>query len=719
MKYHSTEFYIEKMDCPDELRLIEAKLKPLAGIEDLRPNYIQRTLTIVHEESLPVEKLRQAIRSSGFEAALRGEEHGEIRWWPRYGKGLLTIASGLMLAAALALHIAGGYEEPAVALAIGSLLTGGAYVLQRGIASAFRFSFEMNFLMSVAAIGAVIVGEPYEGASVMFLFSVAQWLESRSIDRARDAIRKLLDLAPREAVVVRDGAEMRVPVGDVAVGETLIIRPAEKIPLDGVVIGGASSVNESPVTGESLPVEKTAGSSVFAGSLNVHGSLTVAATSKAENTTLAKIIHLVEEAQSRRAPSQQFVDRFARIYTPAVLVGALLVAAIPPILGHSLSDWVYQALVLLVIACPCALVISTPVTIVCALARSARDGVLIKGGAHLEHLGRLQTIIFDKTGTLTWGKPEVADVVPLADAAPDEILAIAAAVESRSEHPLAHAILRKAISRKIETPAIANFAALPGLGARADIDGTTFYVGRPRLFQELGCPVEQLEETVGHYEGSGRISVFVGTQCSISGAIILSDTIRPNAAGALARLRDLGVDDLVMLTGDNEGSAKAVADKLSISHYHAGLLPADKVREVQMVIQQQRLAAMVGDGINDAPALAASTVGIAMGTAGTDAALETADVALMTDDLERIPYAVSLGRRTERIIRQNIAASLLIKAAFIGLVVAGRATLWAAVAADVGVTLLVVFNAMRMLNHSPEPSAQFELPRKPTDAQAV
>jgi len=698
-RHHTTAFFIERMDCPDELRMIEAKLRPMEGVEDLQPNYIQRTLTVVHRPSVSVDDLRRAIRSSGFDAVLRGEERIESRWWPRYGKGVLTIVSGVLLAAALALHFAEGPDRLALALAVGSLLTGGAYVLRRGIASAARLTFEMNFLMTVAAVGAIIVGQPFEGAAVMFLFSVAQWLESRSIGRAREAIRSLLDLSPTEAVVVREGVEKRVPVDTVAVGETLIIRPAEKIPLDGVVVEGSSMVDESPVTGESMPAEKSAGSTVFAGSLNQHGSLTVRAARKADDTTLAKIIHMVEEAQSRRAPSQQLVDRFARVYTPVVLIGAVLVASVPPILGYSLRSWVYQALVLLVIACPCALVVSTPVTIVCALARSARDGVLIKGGAHLEHLGRIDTIIFDKTGTLTWGRPEVAEIVPLGGNSPDEILRLAASVESRSEHPLARAILRTARSKGIEPASVANFSALPGLGARADIDGVACYVGRPRLFQQLGCSTAPLEKTVRHNESSGKVAVFVGTSCNILGAIILSDTIRPNAADALAKLRRLGVEDQIMLTGDNEGTARAVAQELGIDHYHAGLLPEDKVREVRMVLRQRRLAAMVGDGVNDAPALAASTVGIAMGTAGTDAALETADVALMTDDLERIPHAVGLGRRTERIIRQNIAASLIIKAAFIGLVVAGQASLWAAVAADVGVTLLVVFNGMRMLEH--------------------
>ncbi|NQT20227.1 MAG: cadmium-translocating P-type ATPase [Planctomycetes bacterium] len=697
-KHQFSVLHVESMDCPDELRVIESRLKRMPGIIDLEANFIQHTLTVVHERSLPAAEVQEAIRQAGFEAVPRGEENKEMRWWPRHGRGALTIISGALLALGGILYAARAHDAIVGAALLAAMATGGFYVVRKGVRSALKLNFEMNFLMTVAAVGAVAVGESFEGASVMFLFSMAQWLESRAMDRARDAIRKLLDLSPGEAVVVRDGAEVRVPAADVAVGETLIIRPAEKIPLDGVVTEGVSAADESPVTGESMPVEKSPGSGVFAGSLNGYGSLTIRATRIAEDSTLSKIIHMVEEARSRRAPSQQFVDRFARIYTPAVIGGAVLVATVPVLFGGLFNEWFYRALVLLVIACPCALVISTPVTIVCALARAARNGVLIKGGAHLEHVGKLDTIIFDKTGTLTAGRPDVVEVLSLDDAPPREVLRLAAGVESRSEHHLARAVLRKAESEGVEPAPIANFAAMPGRGARAEIDGGTCYVGGLRLFRELGCNTASAEKALQKSEAQGRAVVLVGSEKKILGGIVLSDVIRPNAADALARLRALGIDDFIMLTGDNEATAQAIAQQLDMDHYHAGLLPEDKVKEVRMTLEESKLAAMVGDGVNDAPALAASTVGIAMGTAGTDAALETADIALMADDLGKLPYTVSLARKAVAIIRQNIAAALLIKAAFIALTVVGIAGLWHAVVADMGASLLVIFNGMRMLN---------------------
>jgi len=698
-KHHFSVFFVESMDCPDELRIIEAKLKPMAGIVDLQANFIQRTLTVIHDATLSADDVRAAIRQSGFEAVARGEEKKEMRWWPQHARGLLTVISGALIALSGVLkYLVHAPQEVVDGVLLAAMLTAGFYVIRKGLRSALKLNFEMNFLMTVAAVGAVIVREPLEGASVMFLFSLAQWLESRSIDRARNAIRKLLDLSPKEAVVIREGSEQRVPVDNVAVGEMLVIRPAEKIPLDGLVTEGLSDVDESPVTGESMPVQKSPGDTVFAGSLNQHGSLTIRATKRADDTTLAKIIHMVEEAQSRRAPSQQFVDRFARIYTPAVLIGAVLIATLPPLFGLEFGKWFYKALVLLVIACPCALVISTPVTIVCALARAARSGVLVKGGVHLEHLGKLDTIIFDKTGTLTAGRPEVVEVLPLNQLSPKEILRLAAAVESRSEHHLARAILKKAEEQGAAPAGVTNFAALPGRGARGDIDGTTYYVGGLRLFREMGCNTASVEKALQENEARGRAVVLLGTETQMIGGIVLSDVIRPNAPDALARLRALGIDDFVMLTGDNEGTARAVAEQLGMDHYHAGLLPEDKVKKVRLALGESKLAAMVGDGVNDAPALAASTVGIAMGTAGTDAALETADVALMADDLEKLAYSVGLGRKAVAVIRQNIAAALVIKAVFIVLAVAGVATLWSAVVADMGASLMVIFNGMRLLS---------------------
>ena len=702
-----TVFLVQAMDCSDELRVIERRLRQLPSITDLQANLIAHTLTVVHDEILPAARIQKEIRKAGFEAVLHEEtaqggfeENAVSRWWPHNGRALATLISGVLLAVAAALHFIVHAPPAAVdATLLLAIAAGGLKLFRSGVKAALRFSPDMTLLMTIAIIGSIVIGHLSEGASVVFLFSLAQWLESRTVDRARDSIRKLLDLSPREAVVVRDGRQEHVTVEAVAPGETLVIRPGERIPLDGEVIDGTSEVDESPVTGESMPVEKQVGSTVFAGSVNQHGSLVIRATKRWSDTALAKVIHMVEEAQSRRAPTQQFVDKFARWYTPAVIAGAALLVIIPTLQHAPFSVWFYKALVLLVIACPCALVISTPVTIICALARAARSGVLIKGGAHLENVGKLDTIIFDKTGTLTQGKAEVVDVLPLNNVPPREILRAAAAVESHSEHHLARAVLHKAKAEGIEPPAISNFSALPGRGARADLDGQTFFVGNPRLFQELGADTSVVEPRLQQLELEGKAVVLVGRADLLMGALVLADVIRPNAPGALHRLRSVGIDDFIMLTGDNEGTARAIATQLGMDHYHAGLLPQDKVREVQETLAERKLAAMVGDGVNDAPALAASTVGIAMGTAGTDAALETADIALMADDLDKLAYTVSLGRKAVAIIRQNVGLALLIKAAFITLAVAGAATLWSAVAADMGASLLVILNGMRLLHY--------------------
>jgi len=695
---HSTVFRVEGMDCAEELQVIENKLRPLRGVIDLEANFLERTLTVTHEPDLPPERIRDAIRRTGFDALIPGQEARWQSWWARRGKLLLTALSGALLAAGGILTLAAERSATADALLLGAAAAGGVLVARNGLRSALRLNLDINFLMTVAAAGAVGLGEYVEAASVVFLFSLAQLLETHSIDRARNAIRALLNLTPKEALVLRDGQLRRVPAAAVAVGESVVIRPGERIPLDGIVTEGASDVDESPITGESMPAAKAVGDSVFAGTINQHGSLTIRSTRAAGDTTLAKIIHMVEVAQSKRALAQRFVDRFSRIYTPTVLAIAVAIAVVPALLfAQPFDRWFYQALVLLVIACPCSLVISTPVTIVCALARSAHSGVLIKGGAHLENVGRLDTIIFDKTGTLTLGKPEVIGVLPLNNLPAAEILRIAAAVEARSEHHLARAIVRKAKAEGVHHNAAAGFAALPGRGAKAELDGRTCYVGSLRLFRELGCDTAPVEEALLRRESEGKAVVLVGTRDGILGSVVLSDVIRPDAADALRKLRRLGITDFIMLTGDNEGTARAIARQLGMDHYHAGLLPEDKVREVQQTLDERKLAAMVGDGVNDAPALATSSVGIAMGTAGTDAALETADIALMADDLEKLPYTVSLGRTAVAVIRQNIAFSLLIKVAFIGLALAGVASLWAAVAADMGGSLLVIFNGMRLL----------------------
>ncbi len=559
---------------------------------------------------------------------------------------------------------------------------------------------DMNVLMTIAVVGAVTIGDWAEAASVAFLFALAQLLETYSLDRARQAVRRLLDVAPPEASVRRNGEEVRVPVATVKPGEMILVRPGERIALDGIVRAGSSGVNQAPITGESMPVEKTAGAQVFAGSINGEGALEVEITHPAQETMLARIISLVEEAQAQKAPTQAFVERFAAIYTPAVIAGAVLIATLPPLLlGQPAGTWIYRALVLLVIACPCALVISTPVAAVCGLTRAARAGVLIKGGRHLEALGQLRALAFDKTGTLTAGRPEVVAVRPLNGTDPREVLRLAAAVEARSEHPLATAILRSARARGLTWPEATGFTAVVGRGAYAVINGGPYYLGNHRYAEVLGVCNEDVETHLREVEASAQTPAILSDGARVLGILGLADQVREAGPQALARLRALGISPLVMLTGDVRGTAEAIARRVGVDEVRAELLPDQKVAAIKDLVRQHGCVGMVGDGINDAPALAAATVGIAMGAAGTDAAIETADVALMSDDLRQLPFAIALGRRALRIIRANIGLSLATKGAFVLLAVLGQATLWMAVAADMGTSLVVIFNGMRLLRN--------------------
>jgi Cd2+/Zn2+-exporting ATPase len=559
-------------------------------------------------------------------------------------------------------------------------------------------SLDINVLMLVAVIGAMLIGEWSEGATVTFLFAFAQILEARSMDRARHAIRALMDLSPPEAVVRRGSREVRVPVEAVRVDEILLVKPGEKIPLDGVVVSGTSPVNQAPITGESLPVDKSAGDDVFAGTINGYGALDVRVTHLRQDTTLARIIALVELAQSQRAPSQAFVERFAAYYTPAVIALAIGIAAVPPfVLGQPFEMWFYRALVLLVISCPCALVISTPVSVVSAIATAARRGVLIKGGVHLERIGSIRCVAFDKTGTLTKGAPHVVDVIPLNETAVDEILEIAAGLEARSEHPVGRAILARAVESGIALPAYAEFQSIPGRGAEAVVDGHPALIGNHRLIEERGLCNAAIHSTLEALAASGRTAVLVARQGRPLGIIALADRPRESARDAIEMLRQQGVQRIVMLTGDNQASADALAREIGVDETHAELLPQDKVAVVHALKKKYGAVAMVGDGVNDAPALAAADVGIAMGAAGTDAALETADIALMADELLKIPFAMRLGRATLRNIQVNVTLSLGLKAVFLGLAVTGSATLWMAVMADMGASLLVIANGMRLL----------------------
>ena len=561
----------------------------------------------------------------------------------------------------------------------------------------------IDSLISLAIVGAIAIGEYVEAASLAFLFSLAELLERYAVDRARNSLRELMKLAPPTARVRRDGRELELPVEDVQVGEIVIVRPGDRIPLDGEVVSGESAVDQAPITGESVPVEKGPGDPVYAGTINQEGYLEIKVTKRSTDTTLAKIIHLVEEAEERRAPIERFVDRFARYYTPTVVLVAVGVATVPPLaFGAPFVDWFVRALALLVIACPCAMLISTPVSVVSAITAAARQGVLIKGGVYLEEVGQIRAIALDKTGTLTRGELAVTDVVPLNGRSPEEVLALAARLEARSRHPIARAIVKHYEERNGAVPehdGLEGFESVTGKGVRARWNGQTVIVGKPELFpnaRELeGLPAFQ------ELEAQAKTVVVVGTPEEAWGLIAVADEIRPEAPLAVEALKRLGLE-VVMITGDNEGTARAVAQKLGIEHVHAEVLPEGKVAEVEKLLQEFGKVAMVGDGVNDAPALARATVGIAMGAIGTDAALETADVALLGDDLSKLPYLIELSRTARSVIRQNIASSITVKLG-LGLgVFPGWVTLVVAVlVGDMGMSLAVTGNALRLARIRP------------------
>lgn len=685
------------MDCASCAASIERSLSTVQGVEDIRVDVVGGRVRVGYARgTVSHHDLTGAIQRAGFTVEAEPLSSTPPGLWGRRGRLSVTIASGVLLVAGLLLGWAGVASTVTTPLLIISAVAGGWFIVPRGLRAARNRALDMNFLMSIAAVGAGAIGQWGEAASAMFLFAVAQLLETYSMDRARNAIKALMNLSPTEATVQRGGQDVIVPVAEVGIGETILVRPGQKIPLDGVVVAGRSAVNQASITGESMPVDKEVGADVFAGSINAQGSLDVRVTKHVEDTTLARIIHAVEEAQSAKAPSQTFVDRFARVYTPAVVAAAILIAIIPPLLGlGTWATWIYRSLTMLVVACPCALVISTPITIASGLAGAARAGILIKGGMYLEQLGTITFVAFDKTGTLTQGRPAVTDVVALSeDTGEDEVLRLAAAVERHSEHPLARAIIELATTRGLVGPLSIDFEALVARGARASVDGRPIYLGNARLMQERGLLTPTLEAELLRLEGDGKTAVVVATERAPLGVIAIADQVRPEARNTIAALVAHGIRP-IMLTGDTQGTANAAAAQLGIREVNAQLLPDDKVRIVRELEAKGERVAFVGDGVNDAPALAAATVGIAMGVAGTDVALETADVALMADDLTKLPVAVTVSQHALSIIKQNIVFAVAVKAVFLVLAATGYATLWMAVAADMGASLAVMANGLR------------------------
>jgi cobalt-zinc-cadmium resistance protein CzcA len=712
-------FRITGMDCAEEIAVLKREIGPLVGGEEnLAFNLMDSSMTVsgaqVDDAAIVQAIARTGMRAEPWQAGQRTA--GEAGLWQRHGRAALTAASGVFMLAGLLLQVfaAGGlsaafgaegagihHEVPFAAKLLYGLgiLTGVLYVLPKAWFALRRLRPDMNLLMTIAVIGAVGIGEWFEAATVSFLFAVSLLLESWSLGRARRAIAALMDLTPPTARVKRaDGREEERPPEQVPVGAWFVVKPGERIPLDGRVTRGTSEVNQAPITGESVPVPKEPGSEVFAGTVNGNGALEIECTKPAGDTTLAHIIRLVAAAQSRRSPSEQWVDRFARIYTPAVMTLAVLVLAIPPLVfSGAWAEWLYRALVLLVIACPCALVISTPVSIVAALAASARNGVLVKGGLYIEAPARLKAVAFDKTGTLTEGRMKVVHVVPLSGHDDTELLERVAALEARSDHPLARAIVAYAEERMVPVRSAEEVQILQGKGATGQFNGKTYWIGSHRYLEERGQETEEIHRQLENLSQAGRTVVVVGNETHVCGLIALADAVRSESAETVRRLRKAGIEHLVMLTGDNQATAQRIARQTGVDEVRAELLPADKVAAMERLVTCYGHVAMVGDGVNDAPAMARATLGIAMGAAGSDAAIETADIALMSDDLSKLPWLIRHSRRTLAVIRQNIGFSLLVKAAFVVLTFLGSASLWSAIAADMGASLLVIFNGLRLL----------------------
>jgi Cd2+/Zn2+-exporting ATPase len=711
-------FRVNGLDCAEEVAILNRVVGPeVGGAEHLAFDVLNGRMTVLEgAKPLRDDQIVKIVGSTGMSAKPWDAETAEADQAAHFRRQrLFTAVSGGFWAAGFGWHVfesgaigavglfSGHGEVPMPLIEVVAFLVAIVFgvwlVAPKAWSAARRLAPDMNLLMVVAVAGAIALGEYFEAATVAFFFALSLTLESWSVGRARNAVAALLDLAPPTARVIRpDGSEADVPAAEVAVGARFVVRGGDRIPLDGEVTDGAGAVDQAPITGESALVPKEAGDEVYAGTINGEGTLTVRATKSASDTVLSKIIRMVGDAHSRRAEVEQWVTRFARVYTPIVMALAVLIALAPPLLAGGAWDyWIYNALVLLVIACPCALVISTPVSIVAALASSARSGVLIKGGAYVEAPARLTALAMDKTGTITMGEPEVAGLHPLGDASERELLEAAVALEARSSHPLARAILARGEREGVVRTAAEDTRTVPGRGVEGTWQGRPVWLGSDRFAAEKGLGDAIPRDLAARIEGAGSTLVAVGAGDKLMGVIALRDRIRPDARAVVARLHELGVGTIVMLTGDNERTARAVAAEVGIDEVRAELLPEDKVAAIEELVARHDVVAMIGDGVNDAPAMARAHFAIAMGAVGSDAAIETADIALMTDDIGKVPWLVGHSRRTMGVIRQNIALALATKALFVGMTAFGLASMWGAIAADVGVSLLVVANAMRLL----------------------
>lgn len=703
MDKDSCVYRVEGFTCASCAAQFERNVKSLPDVENASVNFGASKITIYGKTS--ISQLEKAGAFEGLKV-FPEEERWRMKKQPFLKRKTVvrTVVSAVLLLTGWLFELLGFGAGAAVPPASGmfglAILIGGYSLFLQGLRNLSRLQFDIKTLMTIAILGASALGQWSEGATVVFLFAVSEALESYSMDKARKSIRSLMQIAPKEATIRRDGRELHIPVEDIRIGDRMVVKPGHKIAMDGIVVNGSSAVNQAAITGESIPVAKSSGAEVFAGTINAEGVLEVEVTRRAEDTTISKIIHLVEEAQAEQAPSQAFVDRFAKFYTPAVILLSLGVAVVPPLLlGAGWEAWIYEGLALLVVGCPCALVVSTPVAIVTAIGNAAKHGVLIKGGIHLEEAAHLSVVAFDKTGTLTKGNPQVTDLISF-QGEPGEWLGIAAAMEQQSHHPLAAAVVRKAEELGIDIGrwTTEQFVSMTGLGIEAVVSGKKFYAGSPALWANLlpGGITETISRELARLHREGKTVILFGSEGKVTGLIAAADEVRSDSRQTIRELRKAGIGRVVMLTGDHRAAAEAVGRLTGVDEVEAELMPQEKLEAIRSLRLAGKVA-MVGDGMNDAPALAAADVGIAMGGAGSDTALETADIALMADDLAKLPFTIELSRKTLRIIQQNISFALLIKLLAMLLVIPGWLTLWLAIFADMGATLIVTLNALRLL----------------------
>ncbi|EAE8130820.1 cadmium-translocating P-type ATPase [Listeria monocytogenes] len=693
-------YRVEGLSCTNCAAKFEKNVSQIPKVTDAKVNFGAGKISIEGEATIAEIEAAGAFENLKVQSEHDTEPRIETKE-PFVKRNWNLLVSLFLIILALGSQVVNGEDALLTeGLFILAIIIGGFSLFKEGFSDLLKLNFSMESLMTIAIIGAAIIGEWTEGSIVVILFAISEALERFSMDKARQSIRSLMDIAPKEALIRRNNVEQMINVSKIEVGDIMIIKPGQKIAMDGQVIKGHSSVNQAAITGESVPIEKNINDDIFAGTINEEGALEVKVTKHVNDTTIAKIIHLVEEAQGERAPAQAFVDKFAKYYTPTIMVIAALIVIVPPLFFNGdWNTWLYQGLSLLVVGCPCSLVISTPVSIVSAIGNSAKNGVLVKGGIYLEEIGGLKAIAFDKTGTLTKGTPTVTDFTTVDSKDEEKYFSIITVLESYSQHPLASAILKEADNRAISYKSVVvdEFTSITGKGIQGNIEGITYLVGSPKLFESILTDNSKIIENYQRLQQQGKTAMLLGTDKQILAVIAVADELRESSKAVIEKLHDLGIEHTIMLTGDNATTAQSIGKQTGVTEIKGDLMPQDKLDYIKSLKETYGKVAMVGDGINDAPALAASTVGIAMGGAGTDTALETADVALMGDDLQKLPFIVKLSRQTLRIIKQNITFSLGIKLLALLLVVPGWLTLWIAILADMGATILVTLNGLRLM----------------------